>query len=138
MVLVILQELLNNQTMDQENIITILQSLASGPRLDIYRLLVRENPGGLVAGEIAEQLGIAPTNLSFHLKALTHADLLSVTSEGRFQRYRANMLLMVDLIGYLTKECCAGHHEDCFPEALTDVPADRGQPRRRPRKVTSS
>ncbi|HIF09160.1 MAG TPA: ArsR family transcriptional regulator [Sneathiellales bacterium] len=124
--------------MDQENIVTILQSLASEPRLDIYRLLVRENPEGLVAGEIAGQLGIPPTNLSFHLKALTHADLLSVTSEGRFQRYRANMLLMVELIGYLTEECCAGHPEDCLPEALVNVPVDRGQPGRRHRKVAAS
>ncbi len=124
--------------MDEENIITILQSLASRPRLDIYRLLVRENPAGLVAGEISEQLGIPPTNLSFHLKALTHANLLSATSEGRFQRYRANMSLMADMIGYLTAECCAGHPEDCLPDARADVPTDRRRPGRRRRKVASS
>tara|TARA_R110002096_G_scaffold104352_1_gene229964 strand:- start:2459 stop:2824 length:366 start_codon:yes stop_codon:yes gene_type:complete len=119
--------------MRQENIVTTLQSLASGPRLEIYRLLVRENPHGLVAGEIAEQLGIPPTNLSFHLKALTRADLLSVTPEGRFQRYRANMSMMVDLIAYLTAECCAGHPEDCLPETLAETPAVR--PRRRRKAV---
>jgi DNA-binding transcriptional ArsR family regulator len=47
-----------------------------------------------VAGEIAAALGLPATNLSFHLKALTQAGLLSVTQEGRFQRYRAHMALM--------------------------------------------
>ncbi len=68
----------------------------------------------MVAGEIASTLDIPPTNLSFHLKALTQAGLLSVTQEGRFQRYRANIPLMLDLIGYLTQECCAGQPEQCL------------------------
>lgn len=67
----------------------------------------------MVAGEIATTLDVPPTNLSFHLKALTQAHLLTVEQEGRFQRYRANMPLMLDLIGYLTAECCAGHPEQC-------------------------
>lgn len=138
MVLEILQELLNNQNMNQETLITILQSLASGPRLDIYRLLVRENPDGLVAGEIAERLGIPPTNLSFHLKALTHAALLNVTPEGRFQRYRANMPLMLESIAYLTEECCAGHPEDCLSDPPTRVRADRGRRGRRPHRASAS
>ncbi len=89
------------------------ESLSSGIRLDVYRLLVRKGPEGLVAGEIAGALGIPPTNLSFHLKALTQAHLLTVEQEGRFQRYRANMPLMLDLIGYLTAECCAGDPGQC-------------------------
>jgi ArsR family transcriptional regulator, arsenate/arsenite/antimonite-responsive transcriptional repressor len=101
--------------MDQKTAITGLQSLASGPRLDIYRLLVREGVDGLVAGDIAQRLALPPTNLSFHLKALTHAGLLTVTAEGRFQRYRANISMMLDLIGYLTDECCAGRPELCLP-----------------------
>ena len=99
--------------MDKNTAISVFESLASGIRLDIYRLLVRTGPQGLVAGEIASALDIAPTNLSFHLKALTHANLLGATQEGRFQRYRANMALMQDLITYLTEECCAGHPEQC-------------------------
>ena len=68
---------------------------------------------GMVAGEIATALDIPPTNLSFHLKALTRAELLTVEQEGRYQRYRANIPLMLDLIAYLTEECCAGHPEHC-------------------------
>lgn len=91
----------------------IFESLASGIRLDIYRLLVRFGKAGLVAGEIASTLNVPPTNLSFHLKALTQAGLATVEQEGRFQRYRANIPLMLDLIAYLTEECCAGHPEEC-------------------------
>ncbi len=79
----------------------------------MYRLLVRTGLEGLVAGEIAGALDIPPTNLSFHLKALTQARLVTVEQEGRFQRYRANMPLMLDLIGYLTAECCAGDAGQC-------------------------
>ena len=99
--------------MKKDAVITALASLASGLRLDIYRLLVREGPEGVVAGEIAAAMEVPPTNLSFHLKALTQAGLLSVTQEGRFQRYRANLGLMQGLIDYLTAECCAGHPEQC-------------------------
>lgn len=99
--------------MDKNTATSVFESLASGIRLDVYRLLVRTGPQGLVAGEIASALAIAPTNMSFHLKALTQAGLLSVVQEGRFQRYRANMGLMQELIAYLTEECCAGHPEQC-------------------------
>lgn len=101
---------------------SVFESLASGIRLDVFRLLVKTGPQGLVAGEIANQLQLPPTNLSFHLKALTHSGLLGVTQEGRFQRYRANMPLMMDLIHYLTAECCSGHPEACL--APTDVCCD--------------
>lgn len=92
---------------------TIFESLASGIRLDVYRLLIKQGPEGLVAGEIATALDIPPTNLSFHLKALNQAGMVTVTQEGRYQRYRANIPLMLDLIAYLTEECCEGHPEQC-------------------------
>ena len=92
---------------------TVFESLSSGVRLDIYRLLVKTGPMGLDVGEIGSTLEVPPTNLSFHLKALTQAQLVSVVQEGRYQRYRANLALMQDLIAYLTAECCAGHPEQC-------------------------
>lgn len=100
--------------MDKKIATTIFESLASGVRLDIYRLLVKNAPNGLVAGKIAALLALPPTNLSFHLKALTQAGLLSVEQEGRYQRYRANLGIMQELIVYLTAECCTGHPEHCF------------------------
>lgn len=99
--------------MKRDTATRIFESLASGVRLEIYRLLVKIGPMGLVAGEIGSALEVPPTNLSFHLKALTHARLVSVVQEGRYQRYRANLTLMRELIAYLTAECCAGHPENC-------------------------
>jgi len=112
--------------MEKKSATTIFESLASSVRLDIFRLLVKVGPHGLVAGEIASTLAIAPTNLSFHLKALSHATLVSVVQEGRFQRYRANLGLMQDLIAYLTAECCSGQPQLCAeicPPALATTAA---------------
>ncbi len=92
---------------------TIFESLSSGVRLDVYRLLVKKGTDGMVAGEIGSVLDVPPTNLSFHLKTLTHTGLLFVEQEGRFQRYRANLPLMLELIAYLTDECCGGNPEKC-------------------------
>ncbi len=99
--------------MKKQTATQIFESLSSGIRLDIFRLLVKQGPEGLVAGQIATELDLPNTNLSFHLKALTHAELLSMEQEGRFLRYRANIPLMLDLIAYLTAECCTGHPEQC-------------------------
>ncbi len=111
--------------MDKQLATTVFESLASGVRLDIFRLLVKVGPQGLVAGEIASTLDLPPTNLSFHLKALSHASLASVVQEGRFQRYRANLALMQDLIAYLTAECCSGQPQLCadiFPPVTAFTP----------------
>ncbi|ARU31805.1 transcriptional regulator [Sulfuriferula sp. AH1] len=99
--------------MKQQTATQIFESLSSGIRLDIYRLLVKRGLEGMVSGQIASALDLPPNNTSFHLKAMTQAGLLSVEQEGRFQRYRANIPLMLDLIAYLTEECCAGHPEQC-------------------------
>ncbi len=99
--------------MNKENAVVIFESLASGIRLDIYRLLVKAGLEGRVAGDLAQELGLAPNKLSFHLKAMTHAGLTTVEQEGRYQRYRANIPVMLEVIAYLTEECCSGHPEEC-------------------------
>lgn len=91
----------------------IFEALSSDVRLDLFRILVKYAPGGLVAGEIAKHLSVTKTNLSFHLKALLHAGLVTMEKEGRFLRYRANIPVMLDTIAYLTAECCSGHPEEC-------------------------
>ena len=100
-------------TMEKAAALAVFESLASGIRLDVYRLLVRKGPDGLVAGEISAALDLPPTNTSFHLKTLSQAGLVSVEQEGRFQRYRANLSPMRELIAYLTAECCDGMPERC-------------------------
>jgi len=107
--------------MDKFTATSVFESLSSGVRLDVFRLLVKQGMEGMVAGEIAATLGVPPTNLSFHLKALTQARLVTVEQEGRYQRYRANIPLMLDLIAYLTDECCAGNPQQCAglrPESI--------------------
>lgn len=94
--------------MDKKAAVSAFEALSSGIRLDVFRLLVRAGPQGRVAGELASALGLPPTNLSFHLKALAQAGLVSAEQEGRFQRYRADMARMRGLIAYLTEECCGG------------------------------
>jgi DNA-binding transcriptional ArsR family regulator len=100
--------------MDKLHATKIFESLASGIRLDVFRLLVKHAPTGLVAGEIAALLDLPPNNLSFHLKAMTTSSLVNVTQEGRYQRYRANLSVMQSLVDYLTAECCSGNPEQCF------------------------
>jgi len=91
----------------------------------------------MVAGEIAMTLDVPPTNLSFHLKALTQAHLLAVEQEGRFQRYRANIPLMLDLIAYLTEECCSGHPEQCVDMRAASKCSDAALPTISPAQVKS-
>lgn len=92
----------------------IFEALSSDVRLDLFRLLVKNAPGGLVQGDIAKLLDIPATNLSFHLKAITQSGLVNVEREGRFMRYKANIPLMLETIAYLTSECCANHPEECL------------------------
>ena len=95
------------QSPDKKLVLNALSALASEPRLDAFRLLVSANPGGMVSGEIAAALEMPLTNTSFHLKTLVQAGLASVEQEGRYQRYRANMDLMILVMTFLTRNCCA-------------------------------
>lgn len=99
--------------MNTQTAAPLFESLASPVRLDIYRLLVKTGPGGLVAGQIATALGLPATNSSFHLKALVQSGLIGVAQEGRFLRYRACMGVMAELIAFLTAECCDGQPALC-------------------------
>ncbi|MBN3764332.1 metalloregulator ArsR/SmtB family transcription factor [Burkholderia sp. Ac-20365] len=94
--------------MDTNTAVRALGALAHESRLAIFRQLVVAGPEGMAAGEIAQQLGISPSGLSFHLKDLTHAELVSPRQEGRFVIYTANFDAMTTLIGFLTENCCAG------------------------------
>ncbi len=99
--------------MDKDTATTMFESLASGVRLEIVRLLVQRGRAGLVAGAIAETLALPRSNLSFHLKSLATAGLVTVTQEGRYLRYRADLEALQGLIGYLTEACCADDTTTC-------------------------
>ncbi len=99
--------------MEQTKIVTALAALAHEHRLRIFRLLVKQGPSGMPAGEIAESVGISATNTSFHLKELDRAGLLHATRQGRFIRYAIDVEGMRQLLTYLTEECCQGRPELC-------------------------
>jgi ArsR family transcriptional regulator, arsenate/arsenite/antimonite-responsive transcriptional repressor len=95
--------------MDTKNAISALTALAQDSRLAVFRLLVQAGPEGLAASKIGEQLGIPPSSLSFHLKELTHADLVTPRPEGRFIIYAANFDTMNSLMAFMTDNCCGGN-----------------------------
>ena len=116
-------------------VLRALSALAQENRLAAFRLLVEHAPDGLPAGSIAERLDVAPATLSFHLKELTHAGLITARQDGRFIWYRAEIDAMNGLIGYLTENCC-GASGVCAPACIpTNAPqraaARLPQPRRR-------
>lgn len=102
--------------MESKTAVKILSALAQESRLAVFRLLVRVGPEGLPAGQIAERLGVPANTLSFHLKELSHADLVSARPQGRFVIYRANFATMNGLVAYLTENCCGGN--PCDSEAV--------------------
>jgi ArsR family transcriptional regulator len=94
--------------MDTTAALAALSALAHESRLAVFRLLVQAGLEGMAASRIAEQLGIAPSSLSFHLKELTHAGLLAARQDGRFLIYSANIEAMNGLVAFLTENCCGG------------------------------
>jgi ArsR family transcriptional regulator, arsenate/arsenite/antimonite-responsive transcriptional repressor len=102
------------QNMESNDAVRALAALAQVTRLDVFRLLVQQGPSGMAAGEVAEHLAIAPATLSFHLKELSHAGLVTSRQDGRFNFYAANFTAMSELLAYLTENCCAA---DCGPGA---------------------
>lgn len=103
--------------MDDIDAIAALSALAQATRMQVFRLLVRHEPRGLPAGEIAQMLEVPQNTLSTHLATLTRAGLLSAQRQSRQIIYRADLAGMNALVAYLFEDCCAG--ELCLPETLS-------------------
>ena len=91
---------------DAARAVTALAALAQPSRLAIFRALVEHAPGGLTPGELSARHDIAPATLSFHLKELANAGLVTDRREGRRIRYCADLASMNALVGYLVDHCC--------------------------------
>ena len=115
--------------MEKKGAISALGALAQETRLDVYRLLVTQGPGGLPAGVIADRLGVLPASLTFHLQQLVHAGLITQRRLGRQQIYSAEYRAMNDLLAYLTSCAPACGAADTFTEGATDEAVSR--PRQR-------
>lgn len=94
--------------MEISNAVISLTALAHASRLAVFRLLVETGPTGLAASRIAIALDIPPSSLSFHLKELTQAGMVTQTKDGRSLIYAANFDGMSALLAYLTENCCGG------------------------------
>jgi ArsR family transcriptional regulator, arsenate/arsenite/antimonite-responsive transcriptional repressor len=94
--------------MESKAAVMALSAIAQDSRLAVYRLLVQAGPEGMAASEIAERLSVPANTLSFHLKTLSHADLVNSRQEGRFIFYSANYAQMNSLLSFLTENCCGG------------------------------
>lgn len=110
--------------MDTKNAVASLASLAQEARLEIFRLLVQTGPGGLAAGDIAAQLKVPASTLSFHLKELAHTGLVKAEQSGRFIYYSAAFDVMNDLLAFLTENCCA-RPQSCAPLQCNTKPNDK-------------
>jgi DNA-binding transcriptional ArsR family regulator len=100
--------------MEKKGAIAALGALAQETRLDVFRLLVTQGLAGLPAGAIAERLDVLPASLTFHLKELQHAGLITQRRLGRQLIYAAEYGAMTELLTYLTENCC-GRGESCAP-----------------------
>ena len=92
--------------MQKQDVISALAALAHETRLDVFRALVRAGEVGCSPGELSGSLSIPPATLSFHLKELKNARLVSVERRGRSLLYRADFAAMSEVLGYLGENCC--------------------------------
>jgi len=101
--------------MNESAIIQALAALAQEVRLRAFRALVVAGSSGLTPGDMASQLSVAGNTLSFHLKELSHAGLITQERQGRNLIYRASFSHMNELLTYLTQNCCQG--QECLPSS---------------------
>jgi DNA-binding transcriptional ArsR family regulator len=104
--------------METKNALSALAALAQESRLAVFRYLVQIGPEGVPASRIGEELSIPPSSLSFHLKELLNADLVTARAEGRFIFYAARFATMNALLEFLTENCCGGN--PCSPLCVPD------------------
>lgn len=101
--------------MNNDGAIQALSALAQTTRLDVFRLLIKYEPEGLPAGEIARRLGVAHNTLSAHLAGLTRAGLTKAERRSRSIVYRADLAVIRRLAAFLAEDCCGGAPERCEP-----------------------
>jgi len=108
---------MKTQNSSELQVVEALAALAQAQRLRAFRALVVAGAEGLTPSALAALLQLAPSALSFHLKNLSHAGLVSAEASGRNLIYRAEFARMNDLLTYLTQDCCQGQSCAVVPEA---------------------
>ena len=103
--------------MDVSDALACLSALSQGTRLETFRLLVRHEPEGLPAGEVARQLDVPQNTMSVHLATLARAGLVTSERRSRIINYRADLDALRSVMLFLVKDCCGGRAELCHPLA---------------------
>ena len=106
--------------MENKDAVNAFAALAQESRLSVLRLLVQNGPDGLTPGVIGEALEMPAPTLSFHLKTLAQAGLVTAVQEGRFVRYRAEIAGVKALTAFLLEDCCRGNPDLCSAKGKTD------------------
>jgi ArsR family transcriptional regulator len=105
----------NSRYMESEDAILALAALAQSTRLDVFRLLVKREPKGLAAGDIAKALAVPQNTMSSHLAILSRAGLVSAQRFSRSIVYRADLTRFQAVVLFMLKDCCDGRPEICAP-----------------------
>ena len=103
--------------MESEQAILALAALAQSTRMSVFKLLVKYEPEGLAAGDIARMLAVAQNTMSAHLAILARADLVTSERKSRSIIYRANLAMFQILTSFLVEDCCGGRADLCAPAA---------------------
>lgn len=109
-----------------------MAALAQPTRLEAFRLLVKHEPDGLPAGEIANTLAVPHNTLSAHLSVLSRAGLVTSKRSSRSIIYRADLQTFQEMTLFLLQDCCGGRPEVCAPliESLTPCCPPKKEKRR--------
>ncbi|HQZ27912.1 MAG: helix-turn-helix transcriptional regulator [Verrucomicrobiales bacterium] len=105
--------------MELKRAVAALSSLAQESRLQIFRMLVKAGADGMPAGEIAEEIKIPANTLSFHIKELANAGLVTPRKVGRSVIYTMHPENIGDLMSFLTEDCCQGQPDLCVPRSAS-------------------
>jgi ArsR family transcriptional regulator, arsenate/arsenite/antimonite-responsive transcriptional repressor len=116
---------IDEMTMTPGQVTAALAALAQETRLALFRMLVEEGPSGLPAGVLAERLDVPPSSLSFHLRTLQHAGLITQRRASRQLIYAADFDAMNGVVSYLTENCC-GRAGSCAPVCDRETALARG------------
>lgn len=111
--------------MNSDTAVQALSALAQRHRLAVFRLLVRQGKVGACPGDIGEELGLSPATLSFHLRTLSQAGLVTAEPQGRSILYRADFAAMNALLGFLGENCCAADGDSCAVEGPACAPSSK-------------
>jgi len=101
--------------MESENAILALAALAQPTRLEVFRLLVKHEPEGLAAGDVAKVLAVPQNTMSSHLSILSRAGLVSAQRFSRSIIYRADLQHFRAVMLFMLRDCCDGRPEICAP-----------------------